>query len=154
MREDCKASYGNGKQQIYNRWIRAATGISAVVLRALRQHPKFPGNYVWDSSWLLATRNEPRNKLSADYALKAIRLSQEEKMNEDVFIKVVCKGLRLLELWRTLVEKRYGCVASNCQALARLCERLDTMADPRSIMACAATGLNLHGNTSEQQEIP
>ena len=77
----------------------------------------------------------------------------EKDMTTETFINVVCKGLRILEIWRNLILKRYGSVAQNSPALACVCEHLSTVGGLQSIMACAAAGLNLHGKSETQQGI-
>ena len=126
----------------------------------MKQHPTFPSGCLFDNSYLVTSATAVRNKLSVGTALKAFELytehkeKEEKEMTAETFTNVVCKGLRILEIWRKLMEKRHGSVASSSLALARLCEHLATMPGLQSIMACAATGSNLDGKNTEQQGIP
>ena len=53
---DCQVTYGKGKSNTYNRWIRAASGISAEVLGELKKYPTIPSGCIFDNSyWPLYT---------------------------------------------------------------------------------------------------
>ena len=158
VRQECQLIYGVGKRNTYNRWIRAASGMSAEVLSELKAYPTLPSGCIFDNSYLVTSTTATRNKLSADAAKKSFdvfarRQKEEKDMTTETFINVVCKGLRILEIWRSLILKRYGSVAQNSPALARVCEHLSTFGGLQSIMACAAAGLNLHGKSETQQGI-
>ena len=159
VRSDCQLIYGIGKRQSYNRWIRAASGMSAEVLRELKAYPTMPAGCIFDNSYLVTSTTAARNQLSSDAAKKSFHVyaqyqKTEKDMTTDTFINVVCKGLRILEIWRSLMSKRYGSVAQNSPAMERVCEQLSTFAGLQSIMVCAAAGLNLHGKSEVQQGIP
>jgi hypothetical protein len=160
VRNDCQTIYGVGKRNTYNRWIRAASGMSAEVLSELKAHPTMPSGCIFDNNHLVTSATAGRSKLSVNAAKKAFQLysghkqTEDKDMTADTFVNVVCKGLRILEIWRSLMEKRYGSVAQNSPALERLCECLSTLPGLQSVMACAAAGLNLHGTSPAQQGIP
>ena len=159
VRNDCQLIYGIGKRQTYNRWIRAASGMSAEVLSELKAYPTMPSGCIFDNSYLVTSTTASRNKLSSDAAKKSFHVfaqyqKDEKDMTTETFINVVCKGLRILEIWRSLILKRYGSVAQNSPALGRVCEHLSAFGGLQSIMACAAAGLNLHGKSEVQQGIP
>ena len=63
---------------------------------------------------------------------------------------LVCKPVKLVESWQDLVKKRYGSVAANSLALARLVDSLVRWPRLQSVVLCAhsgdaltASGLNL-----------
>ena len=133
--------------------------MSAEVLRELKAYPTMPAGCIFDNSYLVTSTTAARNKLSSDAAKKSFHVyaqyqKTEKDMTTETFINVVCKGLRILEIWRSLISKRFGSVAQNSPAMERVCEQLSTFAGLQSIMVCAAAGLNLHGRNEAQQGIP
>ena len=157
VRVECRKICGIGKKHSINRWVRAASGMSAEVLKELKDHPPIPSAFIFDNAYMVTSATANRNKLGVSAAKKALQLYSENEdkfMTRDTFINVVCKGLRILEIWRSLMSKRYGSVAQNSPAVERVCEQLPTFAGLQSIMVCAAAGLNLHGRNEAQQGIP
>ena len=133
VRAECKSTYGSGKSDSYNRWIRAAKGLSALVLEELKKYPHIPGKMIFDNCFFVTSSNSIRNKLSDAAAVQALGVfaaylrEEGRDMNVDTFINTVCKGMRLLEVWRNLMEKRFGSLATNSAAFARLCAHLQTL---------------------------
>ena len=160
VRAECKATYGGGKSDTYNRWIRAARGLSAPVLEELKKHPHIPGKMIFDNSFLVVSSANMRNRLNDTSAAQALGVfaayttEEGREMSVDTFANVVCKGTRLLEVWRSLIEKRFGSLAETSAAFRRLCVHLATLAGLESILTCANAGLNLHGKSEAQQGIP
>ena len=60
VRSDCLLTYGVGKRNTYNRWIRAASGISAEVLGELKKYPAMPSGCIFDNSYLLPSEHAVR----------------------------------------------------------------------------------------------
>ena len=160
VRAECKSTYGISKSDTYNRWIRAAKGLSALVLEELKKYPHIPGKMIFDNTFFVTSTANIRNKLSDAAAAQALGVfgayAREEgrDMNVDTFISTVCKGMRLLEVWRSLIEKRFGSLATNSAAFARLCAHLQTLGGLQSILTCANAQMNLHGKSEAQQGIP
>ena len=160
VRAECKSTYGIGKADTYNRWIRAAKGLSALVLEELKKYPNIPGKMIFDNSFLVASSAHARNKLSDAAAAQALGVfaaygSEEgREMNVDTFVNVACKGTRLLEVWCTLIQKRFGSLAQNSAAFARLRAHLQTMVGLQTILTCAGASMTLHGKNEAQQGIP
>ena len=110
VRSECMATYGSGKKSTYNRWIRAASGISVEVLNELKNYPKIPGGCIFDNNYLVLSPSAVRNKLTTDAAKKAFHIfaqykqAEEKDMTTDTFVNIVCKGLRILEVCRVLSD--------------------------------------------------
>ena len=100
------------------------------------------------------------NKLGCAYAAEAFRawdkfkLDEGKEMYTDVFTNVVCKGLRMLEAWRQIMDKRFGSVAKNSKAMDRLCADLATLPGLRKIITNNTTGVPMHGKSESQPGIP
>ena len=160
VRKGCRSAYSEGKSDSYNRWIRAAKGISPAVLEQLKKFPKIPPKFVFDNHYLVTSSTNLRNKLSDAAATRALlayskyNADEDKDMTSDCFINVVCRGNRLLEVWRGIIEARFGTIAKNSPAFIRLCEHLSAMAGLNAILSCAQAGLNLHGKSEAQQGIP
>ena len=62
--------------------------------------------------------------------------------------------MKFVEVWQTLMIKRYRAVAANSQALERLVDSLTQWAGLQSVHRCATAGFVLHGTSAEEQGIP
>ena len=139
VRAECKSTYGINKADSYNRWIRAAKGLSALALEELKKYPRIRSKMIFDNNYMIFSHANARIKLSDEGAVQALDVFGSEEgreMNVDTFIHVVCKGMRLLEVWRELMIKRFGSLANNSAAFKRLCAHLQSMAGLESILTC------------------
>ena len=111
VRKECLAHYGQGHRHTHQKWVRAAAGVSAEVLAEMKAHPKLSGRCVFDNHYLVTSPTATRNKLSIDGAKMAFQTfsvyqkQEDKKMDQETFVNVVCKGIRILEIWRKLIEK-------------------------------------------------
>ena len=114
VRVECRKICGIGKKNSINRWVRAASGMSAEVLKELKDHPTVPSAFIFDNVYMVTSATAfNRHKLGVSAAKKALQLYSENKdkiLTQGTFINIVCKGLRILEIWRSLIEKRFGSV--------------------------------------------
>ena len=78
------------------------------------------------------------------------RQQRKKEMDAATFINIVCSGLRILEIWVGLMEKRYGSVVSGSSALKRLQAQLSTFAGLETVQTTAASGVVLHGASETQ----
>ena len=98
VRRECQLIYGVGKNKSYNRWIRAASGMSAEVLAVLKTYRNMPSTCIFDNSYLVTSTTASRNKLSQEAANKsflvyaAYKQKEDRDMSVDTFINTVCKG--------------------------------------------------------------
>ena len=93
VRNDCMATYGIGKRHSYNRWIRAASGMSAEVLRELKAYPLMPGGCIFDNSYLVTSTTASRNKPSSKATKKSCHvLAQYQKDEKDTAAETFLNG--------------------------------------------------------------
>ena len=62
--------------------------------------------------------------------------------------------MKIVEVWRDLMIKKYGSVAANSQALVMLVDSLTQWAGLQSVHRCAMAGIVLHGTSAFEQGIP
>lgn len=160
VRDACENCYGPGKSDTYNKWIRAAKGLTSPVMAELKNHPKIAGKMVFDNYYLVTSSAHLRSKLSDVSAVTALQVfgkynaGEDKAMTVDAFVSLVCQGMRLFEVWNQLIVKRYGVTATASPAFMRLCTHLCSWAGVNSIVACAQAQMNLHGKSETQQGIP
>ena len=149
--------YGPGKRATVGRWVRAAKGMHPTVRDALKQYPDLKGAYLWDNTYLISNPSAARNQLSPDYAVKALKLLDErltmEPMSGERFQNEICKPMKIVEVWQSLMKKRYGSVATGSAALDRLVGTLVQWGGLQSVSRCAQSGVVLHGTSTENQGI-
>jgi len=152
--------HGPSKKNTLGRWIRAARGMHPEVALDLANYPQLPATAIYDNEYMVLQNDRSRYRLTASGAkavLAAWKVAQEEldvKVSSTAFVNTMCRGMRILEVWHSFLIKRFGSVATNSKALKRLMEQLGSFSGLKSVMATAAAGLNLHGNSAEQQGIP
>ena len=154
-----KDLYGPGKKAACGRWARAAKGMHPEIAEELAKYPSIPGAAVYDNEYLVLNSTAGRHRLTAKGGESVLRAwkkarDSDDKVTATVFANTMCRSMRILEVWHDLMVKRFGSVAVNSPALIRLMEHLGTFAGLQKVMACAASGLNLHGKSPEQQGIP
>ncbi|MCP4240445.1 MAG: hypothetical protein GY772_07750, partial [bacterium] len=144
--------YGEGKKATVGRWVRAAKGLHPETAAALKNHPEMKGAYLWDNSYLVPSSSRARDRLAPKFALIALELLSQhsEELSASAFVEKVCKPLRLLEVWHSLMCKRYGSVATMSPALGRLVARLASWSGLVTVRACMGTAVVLH----DEQGIP
>lgn len=138
--------YGEGKRTTVGRWTRAAKGMDAETVALLKQFPEMKGAFLWDNSYLVASATRARDKMSPTFARMALQLLVEhaDDLSASAFTDKVCKPMRVLQVWQTLMIKRYGSVASNSPALERLVLRLASWGGLGNVRACIESGVVLH----------
>ena len=138
--------YGGGKEHAIGRWLRAAKGMDPETLVALAAYPKLKGSYVWDNSYLVLSSTRSRDKLSPAFAAAALQVAEENsaELTAATFVEKACKPMRLIEVWRTLMCKRYGSVASQSPALVRVVESLRSWAGLGDVLRCMQSGAVFH----------
>ena len=156
--KDLHAKYGPGKKSTVSRWIRAAKGLHPEVALELEKHPTLKGTAIWDNPHLVHSAHTARNMISPRLATKAIEVFKEKSevgsVSADYFTNEICKPMKILEVWHSLIEKRFGSVAKNSRALGRLLEHLSSVSGLQTVLRCAQSGVNLHGKSAESQGIP
>jgi hypothetical protein len=119
---------GPGKSATVKRWVKVAKGMHPEVRDELKRHPRMKAACLMDNMHFIPSVTNGRQLLTPVYAVKAIRVLAEtlavEPMSCPRFHNEVCKPMKLEESWQDLVKKRYGSVATNSLALARLVESL------------------------------
>ena len=137
--------YGNGKEQTIGRWVRAAKGLDTATLETLKQFPKIKGSYIWDNYYLITSTTRSRDKLSPPFAADALAILAEhgDELTAAAFTNKVCKPMRVLEIWHTLMCKRYGSVATLSPALSRLMTHLRSWGGLASVRRCIDGGVVL-----------
>ena len=151
--------YGPAKESTVGRWVRAAKGVSQEVMETFKDYEDLKGTFVWDNPYIVACPSNTRNQLGAQYAVSALTTLRErnatpEPLSAHMFQEKICKPMKIVEVWRALMVKRYGCVASNSPALERLTASLTKWGGLQAVSRCAQSGVILHGVNSEQQGIP
>ena len=148
--------YGEVKKSTIGRWVRAAKGVHPEVLESLKAFPDMRGSYLWDNGYLVLSQAKARERLGPEFAVIALGILQEWKddLNDQKFRDTVCKPLKYLEVWITLMGKRYGAVATNSPAFKRLQVRLATRTGLQSVRMCMESHVILHGTGPDNQGIP
>ena len=150
--------YGPAKVSTVGRWVRAAKGMSQEVIESLKTYEDLKGNFLWDNAYIVASPSHTRSQLTPQYAIKALDTLRErmssEPLSSQTFQEKICVPMKIVEVWRALMIKRYGSVASNSPALDRLVDSLTSWVGLQSVSRCAQSGVVLHGVSSEQQGIP
>ena len=137
--------YGEGKEQTVGRWIRAAKGMDKGTIDLLKLYPKVKGAYVWDNPFLVVSNQQTRSKMSVPFAADAFKLLMEhdQELTARGFVERVCRPLRLLEVWVSLMSRRYGSVATLSPALVRVTDHLRSWAGLPSVRRCIESGSGL-----------
>ena len=101
------------------------------------------GSYIWDNTYLIGSFARSRDKLSATFAVEALKILEEngDDLTAASFIEKVCKPMRLVEVWCTLMCKRYGSVASQSAALVRVVGRLTSWGGLADVRRCIDAGV-------------
>ncbi len=148
--------YGPGKRSTVGRWTRAARSVEEDFMMALKQFPEMKGSFLWDNPYLVIMAGQDRSRLSTQAACLAVRLLYEHKSEVTAanFCNQVCKPLKILEVWHSLMVKRYGSVASQSDALRRVMSHLSTWGGLQSVLSCVSSGVPLHGKGPHNQGIP
>ena len=135
--------YGSGKVNQVGCWMRAAKGMDPDTLVALKDYPKIKGSYVWDNSYLVVSSSKSRDKLSPAFAAEALKIlsGHGAELTAATFIDKVCKPMRLIEVWRTLMCKRFGSVAAQSAALTRVVARLTSWGGLVAVRRCIDAGV-------------
>lgn len=138
--------YGDGKKTTVGRWTRAAKGMDVETVELLKQFPDMKGSFLWDNSYLVASATRARDKMSAKFAGRALELLAEhsQEISASAFVSTVCKPMRVVEVWQTLMIKRYGSVASLSPAMERLVQRLCSWGGLGNVRSCMDAGVVLH----------
>jgi len=138
---------GPGKSATVKRWVKVAKGMHPEVRDELKRHPRMKAAYLMDNIHFIPSVTNGRQLLTPVYAVKAIRVLAEtlavEPMSCPRFHNEVCKPMKLVESWQDLVKKRYGSVAANSLALARLVESLVRWPGLHLVVLCAHCGTAL-----------
>ena len=82
------------------------------------------GAFLWDNPYIIYTASSARSQLTPDYAVKALAVLKDrlasESMTGQAFQDQICKPMKIVEVWQTLMKKRHGSVATGSAALERL----------------------------------
>ena len=102
----------------------AARGITAEVLQELQNQPDLKGAFLWGNPYTIYTASEGRSQLTPAYGVKALgvlkeRLASSESMSAGAFQDSICKPMKLVKVWHTLMKRRRGSVATGFAALDR-----------------------------------
>ena len=130
------------------RWVRAAQGLDAEVLKKLdeEEYWNVKGAVIWDNDFLMGVGAKARTKLTPAYAIMALKhYCEQGNHSSESFINQVCTPLKTLELWDQLMGRRYGPTCRNSVAYTRLVERLMTRNGLQEITAANASNVPLHG---------
>ena len=138
--------YGPGKKSTIGRWVRAAKCIDKDVLIRLAGMPELKGSYIWDNQAMVGGGSSLRSKLGSTMALRALDVlaAHADDISTNSFEENICKPMKLLEVWHGLMSKRYGSVASQSPALARLMNHLSSRNGLLSVKASITAQVYLH----------
>ena len=120
---------------------------------------RLEGAFLWDNPYIIYTASAARSQLTPGFAVKALvvlreRLASSDSMSAWAFQDSVCKPMKIVEVWQSLMKKRYGSVATGSAALERLVASLTQWVGLQTVSRCAQTGVVLHGESAEKQGIP
>ena len=131
------------------RWVRAAQGIDPPVLKELLEetYEKINGYAIWDNDYLCSTGAKAKSyKLEPGDAVACLKiLADHPGLTNELFINKTCAAMKLLDTWDQLMGRRYGPVAKQSSAYARLLARLKSFEGLQSVSAVMATGVPIHG---------
>jgi hypothetical protein len=148
------AIYGTAsKTSTVSRWIRAAKSIDDDdFLNALKEFPDMKGAFLWDNMFLVRTGTQDRLQLSSANMIKAVQLLQglPRDTTSQTFKELVCRPLKVLELWKTLLLKKFG----NSVALEHLVSSLSSYPGLEQVLVCLHHHVPLDGTGPDNQGIP
>ena len=148
--------YGPSKKSTVSRWVRAAKSINEDVINTLKAFPEMKGAYLWDNPFLMKCQTNDRLQLNPANMVNAVILLQglHHDMSAASFREHVCRPLKVLELWNTLLLKRFETVASDSVALERLVSSLSSYSGLQSVLNCCNAKIPLNGTGPDNQGIP
>ena len=139
--------YGSGRAASVYRWVRAARFLAKEVTAELARRPDTRAAFIWDNPYLMGNGASERFKLAPAYALQALEFAWEDDgLSAKTFIETICKPLKLVESWETLMLRRFGVVARGSTAFGRVVTSLRTPGGLKKVLAVAASGTHLHGS--------
>jgi hypothetical protein len=126
------------------------------VMNALKEFPDMKGAFLWDNPFLVKCGTLDRHQLQPANMVKAVILLQglPRDTSSQSFRDLVCKPLKVLELWKTLLLKRFETVASDSLALERLVSSLSSYSGLQSVLNCCNAKVPLNGTGPDNQGIP
>ena len=139
--------YGSGRAASVYRWVRAARFLAKEVIAELARRPDTRAAFIWDNPYLMGNGASERFKLAPAYALQALEFAWEDDgLSAKTFIETICKPLKLVESWETLMLRKFGVVARGSTAFGRVVTSLRTPGGLKKVLAVAASGTHLHGS--------
>ena len=146
--------YGAGRASSVYRWVRAARYLPRAVAAELANYPDISAAFIFDNYYLLGTGAHESQKLTPPYAIQALQMAQDDvSMGAKDFQEQICKPLKVVEAWSYLMIKRFGQVASKSKAFDRVVLSLRTPGGLRKVSAMCASGVVLHGTSTENPGI-
>jgi hypothetical protein len=108
------------------------------VMNALKEFPDMKGAFLWDNPFMVKRGTLDRHQLQPANMVKAVTWMQGLPRDTSAlsFKDLVCRPLKVLELWKTLLLKRFDLVASNSVALERLVSSLSSFSGLQSVLVC------------------
>ena len=150
---DMQHVLGDGAQSNIKRWLRAAAGLHATVVAELQSMPWLPEGFVFDNVFFVGGGVARDRQLAPHFACRALELVKMNRAdNEDkltmtikVFSDEVCQRIKLVDLWKRHMARKFGAVATDSKAVERLIEHLTTKAGLLKVQECIANNVPCHG---------
>jgi hypothetical protein len=127
----------------------AAQAIAKDTLEALKSMQGLGSFYILDNDFFVGAGSSVKQKLSGTYAKQALAMLLErgtEELTTAEFKAMVCRPLKLLELWEAAMVRRFGSVASASAAFARVLAMGRTWGGLQKIVAAKT---QLHAEITE-----
>ena len=152
---------GDGAASRLKRWLRAAQGIDGETLTELEACPWITNDLIFDNVYFVGGGVGHDKKLAAFFAKAALVLAAQDYADngEKLAIKKeewagICSRLKVVELWKRLLVHKFGDIASNSQALARLVDSLCTKSGLEKVKTCMEQSIPLQGKSDNIVGIP
>ena len=137
------------------RWVCLARDLDEAVLRHINIRRKnLMAGFVTDNKYLLGRGEAARFKLNSDFAAVALdrlidNLEGGKTVTAKDFQENYCRAFRQLETWQTSQIKRFGRIAVEFPAFARVVKSLSTEQGRHKLIMCLTQRLAISGSDGD-----
>ena len=153
---------GDGSASNVKRWLRAAVGLPELILKELKDMAWLPEGFVFDNVFFIGGGTASDRQLTEYFQSKALVLARNDREDNDdqtsftikVWTAEVCSRLKMVDLWRIHLYRKFGTVAAQSDAVKKLIDHLCTKAGLLKVQECISVSVPCHGNGTAESGIP